>query len=376
MLGKRASGKVVLVADLDDVSVGISLAELGTGPASILASDRALLPLEDRTLAQSAAGVVKLLEEMADKFLKANPMRVAAVYVILRAPWTRFRTAAASETFDDNRTITKDIIPAIAKKALEQPSDLDRTHILEAGVMHVALNGYATGSPIGKKARSITVVAFEGDVNPDIQRDVTTIFGRLLPGRTPVFRSGMRALLTVLHEHIPDIHRYVILDVGGATLNCAVVRKEAVTQFATAATGWTGIVRSVGSGVPEETMTNMRLLANDTCSTDACIAMKEKLARAEPELAKKYGEMFASLAARRRLPNRAILFSPPDLAPWLGAFFARIDFAQFTATTQPLEVESLTADHLKESVSWKTGVPLDTGIATAAGCVNILEQST
>jgi hypothetical protein len=375
---KRASGKAVLVADIDDASVGISLVELSkSGPASVIVAERLMLPIEERTGAQSVSAILQLLEQCTDKVMKMHDATPTAIYVVLRAPWTRFRTAQAEEAFPEPRIITKDMIPTLAKKALTEPSELDRGNILEAGVMHVALNGYPTGNPVGKRATRIAVVAFEGDVNAEIKHGVVAVFEKLLPGRTPIFRTGMRALLTVLHEHIPDIHRYVILDVGGSATSCAIVRKEAVTQFAQIPEGATSIIRKIsGASVPEETITHLRMLATDTCSTDACNAIKDSIAKLEPEFAKTYGEMFTSLAARRRLPNHAMLAAPAELTPWLQGFFSRIDFAQFTATTQPLEVEALTTDHLSESVVWKTGAAHDTGLTTAAGCVNILEQSS
>lgn len=377
MFSKSASGKAVLVADVDDTSVGISFVELSkTGPASILAAERMTLPIEERTTSQSASAVIQLLEKCLDTSLKAHAIQPKAIYAIVRAPWTRFRTAEVAESFPEARPITKDMIPALAKKALAQPSDLDASNILEAGVMHVALNGYPTGNPIGKKATMVTVVAFEGDVNPEIKRGIVDVFGKYLPGRAPILRTGMRALLTVLHEHIPDIHRYVILDVGGTATSCAIVRKEAVTQFAQIPEGAATMVKKIsGASVPEETISHLRMLANDTCSTDACKAIKDSIAMIEPVFAKTYGEMFATLAARRRLPNHAMLSAPTELAPWLQGFFSRIDFAQFTATTQPLDVETLTADHLSDAVIWKTGTTNDTGLSTAVGCVNILEQS-
>lgn len=381
---KRASGKAVLIADVGDSSVGVSVVEIAkNGPAAVLLGERMTLPIESRGKDQSAAGVLQLLEQCADKVLKSYagvdaknaPAPPQAVYAILRAPWTRFRTAQIEETFPEPRAITKDMIAELAKKATATISDLG-ANILEAGVMQIFLNGYPTANPIGKKASMIAVIAFESDVNPDIKRGITDTLGKLLPGRPPVIRSGMRALLTVLHEHIPDIHRYVVLDVGGFATSCAVVRKEMVTQNEEVGEGSATITQRVsGAGLPEETLTQLRMLAADTCSTDACKAIKNSLAKAEPDLAKIYGEMFAKLAQRRRLPNHVMLAAPAELSPWLQGFFSRIDFAQFTATTQPLEVEMLTPEHLRETVLWKTGAPQDTGIAITAGCVNILEQS-
>ena len=96
------------------------------------------------------------------------------------------------------------------------------------------------------------------------------------------------------------------------------------------------------------------------------------LGRAEPELVRSFGEVFATLAAKQRLPNALLLSAPVELTPWLQGFFARIDFAQFTATTQPLAVETLSPEHLSELVQWDEQATPDTGLGMAASYVHIL----
>ena len=110
---------------------------------------------------------------------------------------------------------------------------------------------------------------------------------RILPGRTPIIRSSTSALLAVLGEHMPDIQRFLVIDVGSSVTSCAAVLKEAQTRTEVVQEGLTTILaRVAGAGLPEETLTQLRMLATDTCSTDACKALKDSLARAEPNLAK------------------------------------------------------------------------------------------
>lgn len=378
---KRASGKAVLIADVDDISVGVSIVELSaSGPAAVHISERAMLPIEDRSVEQSATAVLKLLDECVSKVLKANPdekILPLSVYVVVHAPWTRFRTAQASEEQPEPKAVTKAILADLAKKAVTGISELDAANIFETGVMQVFLNGYPTGEPLGKEAGTIAVTAFQSDMNVQMHTGITDVFTRHIPDRPLVMHSGTRTLLGVLHEIIPDIHRYCLLAVRGGATACAIVRKEMVTQSAEVSEGLSTMVRRVSTGgLPEETLAQLRLLAADTCSDDACKAVKDALARAEPTLAKTFGEMFAGLAAERPLPNQCLLFAPAELAPWLQAFFERIDFAQFTATTLPLKVELLSLDRLKSIVEWQTGARQDAGIAIGAGHVHILEQTS
>ena len=380
---KRTSGKVVLVADVEDLSVGVSIVALSKTSATILVGERMRLPIEDRGEDQSASAIVQLLGECADKVLKAyantnaknSPRPPHATYAILKSPWTRMRTAHVEEVFTKETTVTKDLIATLAKKALAETSDFNRSNILESGVMQVYLNGYPTGNPLGKRVVRAGVVAYESEVHPELKRGVIEKLGSLLPGRKPIVRSGLTALSSLLREHMPDIHRYVVLDVGGSTTTCSVFLRESVSQSAHVPEGTTTILKRISSaGLPEETLTQLRMLATDTCSTDMCKTLKDTLATIEPDLAKVFGQSFATLASKRRLPNNAMLSAPTELAPWLQAFFGRIDFSQFTATMQPLTVEPLTPDHLHDIVTWQSGIA-DTGIAIAAGYVNILEQS-
>ena len=383
MFRSRSKGRPVLVADIEDGSVGVSIVTFSQeGPAEVILSERKLLTFEARSREQAAVAITQLLEETTAMLLTALAKRTDKVrtpehiYAILRAPWTRFRTVKTEETFAEPRAITKEIIATLARKALTEGSELDRNSILEAGVMQVFLNGYPTANPLGKRANSIAVVAFESDIDATMKSNVIGVFGKLLPGRTTVMHSGTRALLTVMHERLSDIHRFMLLDIGGATSSCSVVRREAVTQHAVTPEGFASILRRVSTqGLPEETASLLRMLATDSCSTTACQDLKDSLARAEPELVRIFGEVLGSLAARRPLPNAAMLFAPVEISPWLQSFFSRIDFSQFTATTQPLTIETLTPEHLLDTVHWKPGVVPDTGIGIASSCVNILEYS-
>lgn len=385
MFLKHSTGKVVLVADVEDASVGVCIVQLAfRGPAVVLAAERMRLPIEERSSDQSVVAIVQTLEQCVDTVLKKyagtdaklSPKPPHDVYAIVRAPWSRYRTASASEKYQEARTATKEMIASLAKKALVQPSELERTSILETGVMQVFLNGYLTRNPIRKKATIISAVAFETDINAKLKEGIIGVFGTFLPGRTPLIFSGTSALLTVLNERMPDIHRYVILDVGGSVTSCSVVLKESVSQSTIVPEGLTSVLKRVSAGgLPEETMTQLRMLSSDTCSTDTCRALKDALARAEPDLTKVFGEAFAKLASKRRLPNAAILSAPVELSPWLQGFFTRIDFSQFTATMQPFTVEPMTAEHLHDVVTWQSNTLPDTGLSIAAGYVNILEET-
>lgn len=379
MLGlQRHTGNMVLIADVDDGSVGIALIKTGEH-ASIIRTLRINIPIENRTPDQSIAAIGASLQENVQKIVADTgtmPMPIAEVYCIVRSPWTQFRTAQTEEVYAEARSVTQGSIDALAKKALQSSTDFDAAHRLETGVVHTYLNGYPTSAPEGKHATRISVMAYESAIDPRVQKMILDALGKVLPGRTISLRSSMSALLGVAGEYLPETHRSVIVDMGSSSTYCAVVLKEAVMRSATVPEGLFTLLGKIASGtLPEETLSQLRMLADDTCSADTCKALKDSLARIEPELAKIFGEVFAGLATSRRLPNILLLSAPREVVQWMSGFFSRIDFAQFTATMQPLVVEPLTPEHFANAVTWEGGKP-DTGLGIAAAYVNMLANES
>ena len=382
---KRASGKAVLIADVDDASVGVAIVRVPKdGPLAILVSERKRLTIEDRTPEQRASGVLQLLDACTDSVLKTyhasdtkhSPAIPRDVYVIVRSAWSRFRTARAEEVLEKPRTVTKEYLSTLAKKALAESSDFDRANIIESGVLNVNVNGYRTDNPLGKKGVRVSVVAFESDIQAEIKRGITQTLGKYLPGRQPIIASGMRSMLTVLYDQMPNAHGYVVMEMGNIQSTCIVIHDDSVSGSGVVPEGLMTIAKRLsGAGIPEEIISQLRMLGTDICATDACKALKDLLARLEPELVKAFGDVFSAFALQKRMPNTIMLIAPTELTPWLQGFLSRIDFAQFTITLQPFTIELVSSYEVNVRVDWK-GLPADTGITTAAKYVHILAHES
>ena len=117
------------------------------------------------------------------------------------------------------------------------------------------------------------------------------------------------------------------------------------------------------------------MIEKDQCEENTCREIRQAVAKLEPKLVRAFGETLALLASRVRLPNELIISVVPDLIPWLARFFARIDFGQFTVTTQPFAPRSITLDQFEPHVSWRVDMHRDVGIAIACTLVNIEERA-
>lgn len=386
----HAREKIVAVADVGSGSAGVAILAIRPGlPASVIVAERTLLPLEERTRDATVAGVGEQLTKAAENVAKAYRAHiekgrgaVSGLSVILRPPWSRSKTAHATAAYKKETFITDGMIKELAKKALADEKDLDRENFLEASVMRVELNGYPSGEPVGKRAEEISVFALLSDSPSGIRTEVQTSLQKVFPHLSPIFRSSTWALITVLRalsrsNGVGTNRRedYLIVDMESEGTTFIVVREGIAMEHSLMKEGSSTILKRVSeSGMPEETLSLMRMLSRDQCSSSACEAISNSIARAEPELVRMFGEAMGKCASSRRLPNTFVLMVHPDMAPWLSKFFSRIDFAQFTLTTQPFTVETLGAQVLSQWVQPKNGMVLDSGLALAAGLVNIEVQ--
>ncbi len=382
---KRASGKAVLIADVDDASVGVAIVRAPKeGPLVVLQSERKRLTIEDRTLEQRTAGVIQLLDACTDsvlkKYLASNekhpPTIPHDIYAVVRSSWNHFKTALADEVYEKPRTVTKESLSSLAQKAVFSTSEDQMGVNIESGTLHTSVNGYMTNAPIGKKGVRLGIVVYEAGLNSQIHKGIIDTFGKYVPGRVPQIRSGVRSMISLLEDQLPGIQDYILVDVGGFQSTCVVVEKDTVSHSGAIPIGLMSIAQRLsGTGLPEEIISQLRMLGTDVCATDACRALKDLLARLEPELVKIYGDVFAAFAVKKRIPNTLVLVAPTEITPWLHAFLQRIDFAQFTQTLQPFSIELLSSYELNTRVDW-AGNPADTGITTVVKYVHMLTHDS
>ncbi len=372
--------KPVLIADIESGSVGVAIAILKKGaPVKILVCKRAHLPLIERDEAHVTSSIITLFSETVPVVLKeytesehaARYGAAQSLTVVVGSPWVRSRSAGAEDLFTEEKTITDAMIKELAKRALSEPSTLDSSRVFESSVIRVQLNGYPTGSPVGKKAHHLQVTAFQSDIDQKLRTGVESVLGASFPGRPVALRSSIRALLAVLHERIHGNH-YMILSMGTEGTDCISVHKEDLNEHSSLPIGVRSIAQRLSGeqGLPEEIFSQLRMLIADTCSTPSCEAIKTNLAKLEPELVRSFAELFSQISSRRKIPNTCLLVTHADLAPWLEVFLTRIDFAQFSVTAQPLAVTSLSPAHLATQVQWDSSQHEDTGISLASAFVN------
>lgn len=348
------AGKRVAVADIGSGSAGVAIVTLQKDlPARIESLHRTILPLEERTPAAVMAGIKNALAESAEKALHGMSKKgaVSAVYAVVRAPWMRSRTLCVSKHFSQEERITNERIATLGKEALASDTELNHEHLIEANIVRVELNGYATSAPIHKRAHVMTIYTLIAECEPRIKTIAEETLLKTFSLR-PKLRSGTGALLAALRERSEHYPSYLVVDMTATATSIFVVRNGTPTHHVLVPEGVQTILKRLsGTKIMEETLSVMRMLSKGHCEGAACEEVQARMALSEQELIKIFGEAMVELAKTEQLPNALVLISEPAMADWLSEFFSRIDFTQFTKTAQPFAVGTLNADDIQNLVT-------------------------
>jgi len=374
----RKRGKIIAVADIGSGSAAFAVVAIKAGkPAQLLTAERSVLPLEERAKEATVAALGDQLVQAGQKVLRSyaqSGKKVAPidkVYCIIRAPWSRSRSVQAMGSFPEPRVITGQMISTLAKHALDDEQELDKQQILEAAVVRVELNGYETREPEKKVAQRVSVSALVSDCDAGIRAAAAQALSTLVPHLPVVYRSSTRALLSALHGLPNHEEDHLIIEIGSGGSNLTTVRDGEIGEQRTVPEGVASILKRLApTGMPEETRALVRMVDNDQCSTTACEEIQAAMAKIEPELVRSFAEGMAACAVQRKLPTNLMLVVQADFIPWLSKFFTRIDFTQFTATTQPFSVKVLTVAELSGAVVPAEHMILDAGLALSVALVN------
>lgn len=377
-LFRRYTTRAVAVFDIGSGSVGAAVLHMGHGNTpTVVVSKRIVLSFEKRDKKHTIAAIERAMQDAADQiqdaYRKSSAAREAGpieqVCAIVHAPWIASHTTEQDAHLKKPAVITKKMVHEVGQRAMAAKADGQEDEIFERSIIYTALNGYRTSEPIGKQAQELSIKVLQSTLEPEVHAFVTRIAQNAFPGRTLTIRSATLMFTQVLNAVAGGATHYTFLDITSEATQCLDIRHGTIAQCTTVPLGMRTIIHELvtrSKTTAEDMQSSIRMAAQETCSTAACKKTLELLAAVEPMLTKNFGEMFTAVASEKRLPNRLIIAAHPDISGWLGGFFARLDFSQFTATGRPFVVHRLLKEHLEAHVAPGEGVALDPAIATAA----------
>jgi hypothetical protein len=233
--------KAIAVFDISSSSVGGAHALVehdknDKTKVTLLVQERRDSGLEDEiNIERFVEDTAKALEVVIEHVRTADVHHPELIQVALASPWysTHSRTIAYNRTagFTCTQRLVNELIEKEIISLMKQPANEDTQEafgngfrIVEQQLSHIALNGYETADPFGKKALTLEVILTVTLVPEVVVERFTRILRRSYGDRKINVTTGPYATYVALRDNGGVAQDCVIIDVGEEVTDVAFVK--------------------------------------------------------------------------------------------------------------------------------------------------------
>ena len=369
----EATPRYSVLYDIGSGSVGAALIEYTDTHVRVVSALREPLPFSDEQHADEFAGLIahtlarvseSVREELGRRSLKPHEYDIRT---IVHTPWAYTHSTSVSGHFERETVVTRNVLRSFVAERLSTSAPEGHTQF-NRHITRIELNGYHTNNPYKKSATHLSVSILVSSMPSAIYNVINEAFANLFPGHTIRIDSFIYTSMQ-LPELADTADSYTFVDIGGERAVVYVVRDHTILAHAQIPFGVQHVLRGVTHNDPEKTPAAASLLTMylaNTCTPSQCRKVEEALEPVEAEWTRAFGEAAARITKTHRLPTPTYVSVDAQSAAWFIRTLKKIDFCQFTVTTEPLAPRILSFESEVSALLLVESVPKDTPLLLAA----------
>ncbi|HZS42856.1 MAG TPA: hypothetical protein VFA52_01420 [Candidatus Paceibacterota bacterium] len=341
-----------------------------------------ILLLDRESLGNSASLSKKELEEvvyrkldalagrMQKAILDANltNKKVNAVLAIVSAPWYHALTKTYKLKKDEpflikDKTITELLESTDKDSAPEQ----EEVTVLERKIIHIALNGYVTDSPINKKATDLEVSVIQSLTEKKFLSEIENILSRYFPISAYHFHTLALASFVTIRDILKETKDFLLINVTNLISEISLVKDNLLQETISIPIGFAGLLDKVSKALnvtPEVAFSLLKMYKGDQLEKQIGEKLGESLAVFRKEWAAQIGEAFKNLSGGVALPAACYLLSHHQLENLFADLIQPEDYSQFSFNQGEFHIRNISALDFVQFIDFNR-LPLDSGMAVA-----------
>ena len=388
MFGKtKRHSDVIAVFDISSSSVGgthalIHREQEKPASATLLASVRAEGTLqEDINMKRFVSDTVHNIEHVATSLSKADLHKPSHVEIVLASPWYISQTRLVSFSQETPFVCTKkfiqklvdDEIAHVIKNELERFGTYGKEGtVVEKQISLVRLNGYATGDPFGKKARTIELSLTLTIVPKKIIDEFTDTLRRTYGTRPIHITTSPYATFVVARDYFNKGKECVIIDVGEEVTDIGFVKNELFLYQHSFPVGTYGLYRAL-LGNAGQRLVEAKALVEGYRLEKISATAKGKVEKALHAFSQQWQESLQSAFGEGYygfcLPETCFIIADPRFEGVFPTLIATDPFIQHTCSrgvVTPLFINETMLSPFVTSIDATIDVALATGVLFTA----------
>jgi len=252
------------------------------------------------------------------------------------------------------------------EKALLQQKHITEPAIFERRILSIALNGYTTTNPTGKRTDRVDLSLFTAVMSLPFYQRLRAVLEEHFEDINVSFHSHALSLLTTTRDCLNARGDFLLIDVGGAVTEMVFVRDDVIARTQSIATGMNTLIESIiqeRGNAPQDIHALLATFADlDTSSAEykaverAGVSWKQELART-----------VRSVDGSDLDTHQIFLNAPSNASEWFKACIERplveTEENSSVSTGKTVMVPSRLIHHFIES---EKGVTIDVALAMEA----------
>lgn len=324
--------ELALVFDISSGSVGAAFVhkEKNSVPM-ILAATR----VSFRADASGRGPMLTALHAAAVNLFQKVGRRPDKIYCILSAPWAHGEVRTMTLARDKEFTFTEKIGGKLVADEVEAfKNEWKNLRVLiDKRITRVALNGYHTRSPHGRRARAVAIDAFLSLAPRELISSIEETIHRTFKTKI-MFTSQMFADFIFVRDIFQAHTDFLVVNIGAAVTEISLVKDDNLVGTGFFPMGADGLVaaaaRTLGtSAAPAKSLIAIALAGH--LETTEAEKVAGAIGAAEAIWLAAAKQLLLALAPNRRLPHTVFLSDTEGLG-LVGSVFSRAALPEFTTT--------------------------------------------
>lgn len=345
--GKK-KGYALALIDIGSASVGGAYAyyEENQEPIIYYTARVDVEPKKDETVTESMLRSLAflerlLIEEGAPQLRRETGSgSVEKIMVSVAAPWQETTVATTHIEKEQPFTYTRAHLHDAAE-ALQKDKEGRRSTGFE--VLSIALNGYETPSPFGKRARRADMVLAASTLDREASEQIERSLRHAFHTHTLEFVAFAPVAGKAFARLYPHHKDFIVIDVSGSGTDIAFVRHGHLSETCSIPHGTHDLFREAIAAGKRAHVGNPDFIDRDPEFT-------EDVKRVETEWIEDIKKTCSSLSASQALPRTVFLLAEPKDLPYLKRSLEESSLRSLWLTNEPLQVVAVEPSHLAHHV--------------------------
>ncbi|MEK7569672.1 MAG: hypothetical protein AAB500_02190 [Patescibacteria group bacterium] len=369
----RGSKKTLAaVFDIGSSSVGGALVALSKGkaPEILFAAREPILVLPELDPDQFLSLTLKSLEAVAAAVAASKAGAPEKIFAVLGSPWYSSQTrmirmeknsefAFSAKLADE--LVAKELTQFREEHELKYLADEEKVVPIELKNMRIALNGYVTPEPIGKRASKLEMTIFVSMSGRQFLNKVRETMGKHFHRDEVKFSSFLMASFTAVRDLYPA-SQFLLLDGGGELTTVSLVKGDILSESGTFAIGHNFIIREtareLGKTLPDA-KTLFMLFKEGHESERQKVKLENAIGAARAKWLEAFQKSLATLSGDISIPSDVYVTADPDFAEFFADAIKGEQLSQYTLTDSKLQVHLFNPDSITGKMSFSANARHD-----------------